>query len=339
VIHLRCDEHVPCLAWYDRIKLVAMTTRPAIRLGTRGSKLALAQTREVRERLVTACPELAAEGGVEIVVIRTTGDRIQDRTLSDVGGKGLFTKEIEEWLLAGSIDIAVHSVKDMETRLRNGMMIAAVLPREDPRDAFFSRLGSGLEGLPSGAIVGTASLRRQAQVLSKRTDIRVVPFRGNVDTRLRKLAQGEVDATILAVAGLKRLGAEDRIQAVLSAEDMLPAAGQGAIGLEVRVDDEHTRAKLAALNDPASERRVVAERACLVALDGSCRTPIAALAELEEDSLRLRLRALVAMPDGSQVYRVERCGPVTDAERLGRDAGVELRAAAGREFFARPGGD
>lgn len=310
-----------------------MLSRPLIRLGTRGSKLALAQAREVAGRLAGAFPELAAKGAVEIIVITTTGDRIQDRTLSEIGGKALFTKEIEAALLAGSIDIAVHSMKDMETTLQNRLAIAAVLPREDPRDALFVRDGSTLKSLTKGALIGTSSLRRQAQVLHMREDFRVVPLRGNVDTRLRKLAHGEVDATILAVAGLKRLGAQDRIKTILPVTDMLPAPGQGAIGLEIRANDERIRAWLTAINDLASERQVAAERACLAVLDGSCRTPIAALADFPDATKAMRLRALVASPDGRTMHRVERCGTATEAEDLGRDAGLELRAAAGERFF------
>ncbi len=305
-----------------------------LRLGTRGSALALAQAREVCARLAAAHPELAADGAVETVVIKTTGDTVQDRTLAEIGGKGLFTKEIEEALIAGHIDAAVHSMKDVPTWLPEGLEIGAILPREDPRDAFFSPHGDDLAALPEGAVVGTASLRRQAQVLLARPDLTVVPFRGNVETRLRKLAEGQVDATLLAVAGLKRLGKAGEIKAVLEPEEMLPAVAQGAIGLEVRRGDERTRGFLAALDDRDSATRVAAERACLEVLDGSCRTPIAALAESEGSGAEMRLRALVAMPDGTAVHRVERHGSAGDAEALGRDAGGELRAAAGPDFFA-----
>jgi len=304
-----------------------------IRLGTRGSALALAQAQEVRERLARAHGELAAEGAVEIVVIKTTGDRVQDRTLAEIGGKGLFTKEIEEALLDGRIDAAVHSMKDVPTWLPDGLTLAAILPREDPRDALFARRGDTLAGLPAGSVVGTASLRRQAQVLLLRPDLEVVPLRGNVQTRLRKLNEGQVDATLLAVAGLRRLGMAERVTALLSPDEMLPAVAQGAIGLEIRADDTATRECVAALDDPRSARRVAAERACLAVLDGSCRTPIAALAEFEDDGT-LRLRALVCMPDGSRVERAERYGSAAAAEALGRDAGEALRAAAGPAFFA-----
>ena len=311
-----------------------MTARPLLRLGTRGSALALAQTAEVRRRLIDAHPELGGDGAIETVVIKTTGDRIQDRTLADVGGKGLFTKEIEEALLERRIDAAVHSMKDVPTWLPEGLAIAAILPREDPRDALFTAHGPNLAALPAGAVVGTASLRRQAQVLLARPDLKVVPLRGNVGTRLRKLDDGQVDATLLAVAGLRRLNMGDRITAVLTPEEMLPSVAQGALGIEVREGDASTRDYIEALDDPDSERRVAAERACLATLDGSCRTPIAALAEWEDGGAALRLRALVCMPDGSRAHRAERRGPPAQAAHLGRDAGEELRGAAGPEFFA-----
>ena len=311
-----------------------MAKSPLIRLGTRGSPLALAQTREVRRRLGEAHSELAASDAIETVIIKTTGDMVQDRPLAEIGGKGLFTKEIEEALLAGAIDVAVHSMKDVPTWLPEGLALAAILPREDPRDALIAKRGASLAELPPGAVVGTASLRRQAQVLLARPDVSVVPLRGNVQTRLRKLAEGQVDATLLAVAGLRRLGEAARITAVLSPEEMLPAVAQGAIGLETRADDGPVLARLEAINDGASQRRVAAERACLEVLDGSCRTPIAALAELDEAGAGLRLRALVAMPDGGRVHRAERRGAASEAEALGREVGEELRAAAGPEFFA-----
>ncbi len=314
-----------------------MTARPQLRLGTRGSPLALAQTREVCQRLGETHPELAVEGALETVVIKTSGDKIQDRTLAEIGGKGLFTKEIEEALLAGVIDLAVHSMKDMPTRLPEGLAITTLLPREDPRDALFARAGGSLAELPAGAVVGTASLRRQALVLLARPDVTVVPIRGNVDTRLRKLREGQVDATLLAVAGLKRLGRGREITAALAPEEMLPAVAQGAIGLETRSGDQGTATWLVALNDEATALRVSAERACLAALDGSCRTPIAAYAELQGGGAGIWLRALVALPDGSTAHRVERRGPANDAEALGRDAGAELRATAGPAFFTALG--
>jgi hydroxymethylbilane synthase len=305
-----------------------------LRIGTRGSPLALAQAREVQARLAAVEPRLAADGAVEIVAIRTTGDRVQDRRLAEIGGKGLFVKEIEEALRSGAVHLAVHSLKDMETRLADGFAIGAVLPRADPRDAWISRSGASLVEIEAGAVVGTASLRRQAQALLRRPDLRIVPLRGNVETRLRKLEAGEVDATILALAGLSRLGQAGRATAVLAVEDMLPAVGQGAIAVEIRADDRATAAAVAVLDDPPSRMRATAERALLAELDGSCRTPIAALATLDEAGRALRLRGLVALPDGTRAHRVELSGPAEDAAALGRDAGRALREAAGPAFFA-----
>jgi hydroxymethylbilane synthase len=311
-----------------------MTTTPLLRLGTRGSPLALAQADEVRRRLAAAHPALAAEGAVEIVVIKTTGDMIQDRALSEIGGKGLFTKEIEEALLDGRIDAAVHSMKDVPTWLPDGLVVEHLLPREDPRDAFFSRHGPLLADLPQGAVVGTASLRRQAQILAARPDLKVVNFRGNVATRLRKLAEGEVDATLLAVAGLRRLGQADKITAALEPGEMLPAAGQGAVGLEIHADNAAARSYVEAINCPETRTRVSAERALLAELDGSCKTPIAALAEITPDGATLRLRGLVALPDGSKVHAAELQGAPGEAESLGKALGEQLKAAGGAEFFA-----
>lgn len=310
------------------------TTAPRIRLGTRGSPLALAQATEVRRRLIAAHPELAEEEAVKVIEIKTTGDRVTDRPLAEVGGKGLFTKEIEGALAAGEIDAAVHSMKDVPTWLPDGLELAAYLPREDVRDAFFSPHADSVAALPEGARVGSASLRRQAQLLLIRPDLKVGLIRGNVETRLRKLEAGEVDATLLAVAGLNRLGRSAAIQTRLSTEEMLPAVGQGAVGLEVRANDEQTYKYVRALNDPWTEARVSAERACLEVLEGSCRTPIAALAEVAEGD-RLRFRALVAEPDGSAAWRSEREGPLSDGLHLARDAGAELRKSAGEAFFER----
>ncbi len=308
-----------------------MTQSAILRLGTRGSPLALAQAHEVKRRLAEAHSDLADENAIEIVVIKTTGDKILDRALSEIGGKGLFTKEIEEALLDGSIDAAVHSMKDVPTWLPDGLEISTILPREDPRDAFFSLKAETLSGLPEGSVVGSASLRRQAQILLARPDLKVITFRGNVQTRLRKLAEGEVDATLLAVAGLRRLGQAEQITSVIETDEMLPAVAQGAVGLEVRSDDSVTRGYLSAIDDAVSAVRVTAERACLEVLDGSCRTPIAALAELDEAPGSLKLRALVAMPDGSRVWRGTRQGSAGDAAALGKDLGEQLRAEMGPE--------
>ncbi len=308
--------------------------KPLLRIGTRGSPLALAQARETEARLAAADPALAEPGALEIVVVKTSGDRVRDRPLAEVGGKGLFTKEIEAALAEGRVDLAVHSMKDVPTWLPEELVLAAVLPREDPRDAFLSPHGERIADLPEGAVFGTASLRRQAQALALRPDLRPVLLRGNVDTRLKKLAAGEVDATLLALAGLKRLGRAEEARALLDPGEMLPAVGQGAIGLQVRADDERTNELVRLVDHPPSARQVAAERACLEVLDGSCRTPIGVLAEPEDAGECLWLRALVAAPDGSKVYRSERRGPAAEAERLGREVGAELRAAAGEAFFA-----
>ena len=309
-----------------------MTRSAPLRIGTRGSPLALAQAHETRERLAAAHPELAGAGAIEILVIKTTGDRIQDRTLAEAGGKGLFTKEIEEALAEGAIDLAVHSMKDVPTWLPDGLEISCLLPRVDARDAWFSASGLGLDALPTGAVVGTASLRRQAQVLARRPDLKVVPLRGNVGTRLAKLAAGEVAATLLALAGLTRLGLTHGITAVLEPEMMLPAVAQGAIGIECRSADADTLALLAPLNCPVTAARVGAERALLAVLDGSCRTPIAAHARLD-GSGGLVLDALVLRPDGSERFAARGLGAVAEAGFLGRDLGEELKARLPADVF------
>ncbi len=302
----------------------------ALRIGTRGSPLALAQAAMVRGHLAEA-HGLAPER-IEVRVIRTTGDAIRDRPLSELGGKGLFTKEIEEALTAGDVDLAVHSAKDMPTVLPAGLIIAAVLPREDPRDVFICRKATSLRELPAGSVVGTASLRRQALVKRLRPDLAVVPFRGNVETRLRKLDAGEVDATLLALAGLKRLGLADAATATLSSDEFIPAVGQGIIAIEARENDATTRSLLAALDHADSMTALVTERAFLTVLDGSCRTPIAGHATIAGG--RVRFRGLIAKPDGSACFETEREGAVSDAAALGADAGTELKRRAGPNFFA-----
>lgn len=309
--------------------------RPLLRIGTRGSALALAQAAELEARLASAHPELAARGAIETVIITTTGDQAKDRSLAAIGGKGLFTKELEEALFADRIDLAVHSLKDLPTFLPEGLVLACHLPREDPRDAFFSARAATLAALPAGAVVGTSSPRRHAQVLHARPDLRIVPLRGNVETRLKKLDSGVIDATLLAVAGVKRLGLADRITAILSPEEMLPAAAQGAIGVEVRRADSHARRYLTAIDDATTAVCVSAERALLAALDGSCRTPIAALAEITGES-GLTLRAMIIRPDGSERLVTARRGAIEEAVSLGTDAGAELRARAGPGFFDLP---
>ncbi len=292
--------------------------------------MALHQTTLVRDRLVTAHSGLAAPGAIEIVTIRTTGDRVQDRLLAEIGGKGLFAKEIEEALLAGRIDCAVHSMKDMETRLPDGLVIAAVLPREDTRDTLVAALGTNLASLPGAARIGTASLRRQAQLLRHRPDLRIVPIRGNVNTRIRKLQAGEADALVVALCGLERLGEAGLATEILPHAIMLPAVGQGALAIECRADDEAMRQLVQPLHDPVSAACVAAERAMLAALDGSCRTPIAGLGEVAND--RLILQGLLLKADGSAVIRGRREGGVSDAEALGTELGRELRDRAGPCF-------
>jgi hydroxymethylbilane synthase len=305
---------------------------PLLRIGTRGSPLAMAQALEARDRLAAAVPALAPAGAMEVVEIKTTGDAILDRPLAEVGGKGLFTKELDAALLDDRIDIAVHSVKDVETFLPDGVVLAACLEREDPRDAFLSLKAPSLAELPAGSVVGSASLRRQAQILNRRPDLKVTLIRGNVQTRLAKLAEGACDATLLALAGLNRLGMAAKASAVLSPEEMLPAVGQGAIGITCRAGDMAALEFLAAVDHAETNVRIRAERALLAALDGSCRTPIGGLAEISGG--RLRLRGLVAKADGSAMYETEREGSPADAEALGDDAGRELRARAGDDLFA-----
>ena len=300
-----------------------MTSAARLIIGTRGSPLALAQARLVELALAEAFPELAGPGAVETRVIRTTGDAVQDRPLAEIGGKGLFTKEIEEALLDGRIDIAVHSCKDMPTQLPDGLAIAACLPRADPRDALISEVASSIETLPTGAVIGSASLRRVAQALAVRPDLRAVPLRGSVGTRLRKLGEGQVQATFLAMAGLDRLGIAEAPIHPLAAETMLPAVAQGAIAIEARRGDEAVLARLAGIDHGPTSRCAAAERALLAELDGSCRTPIAALCI--EGTEGLWLRGLVASPDGRLVARTERRGAVAAREAIGRDAGRELR--------------
>jgi hydroxymethylbilane synthase len=305
------------------------STTAALRIGTRGSPLALAQARMVRARL--AARQGVDEERIALTIIRTTGDVIQDRTLAEAGGKGLFTKEIEEALRAGAIDLAVHSAKDMPTVLPDGLTITAVLPREDPRDVFISRVAKSLRELRAGAVVGTASLRRQAIVKRLRPDLEVVPIRGNVDTRLRKLDDGVVDATLLALAGLKRLGLTQAATSVFAVDEFLPAVGQGIVAIETRADDTATRNLLDAINHPETATALVAERAFLEVLDGSCRTPIAGHATIAAG--RLHFRGLIAKPDGSASFECTREGPAGAAAALGADAGAELKARAGPDFL------
>jgi hydroxymethylbilane synthase len=300
-----------------------------IRIGTRGSPLALAQTDLVRAR-IEALTGLVDAASLEVVVIRTTGDKVLDRPLADIGGKGLFSREIDEAMLAQVIDLAVHSVKDLPTWLPASLTLGAVLPRADPRDVLIAPV-SRISDLPHGAVVGTSSPRRQAQLLARRSDLQVVPLRGNIQTRLRKLSAGEVAATLLARAGLLRLGL-DETGVVLDPNEMLPAVGQGAVGVTCREDDSEMRSLLAAIGDAAAKAEIGAERAMLATLDGSCRTPIGGLAHA--DAAALHLRGLVARPDGSHMCTAERHGSWDDGEAMGAELGRELRRRAGSDFFA-----
>jgi hydroxymethylbilane synthase len=307
------------------------TETSILRIGTRGSPLALAQAEEVRGRLAAvACLE---PDRIEIKVFRTTGDMVLDRPLADAGGKGLFTKEIEEALLAGAIDVAVHSAKDLPTFLPHGLVIAGFLPREDARDVFVSRRAKTISDLPAGARVGTASPRRQAMVRRLRPDVAVTMLRGNVETRLRKVDDGEVDATVLAAAGLKRLGLMSAATAIFDADEFLPAVAQGAIAIETRIDDVKIRTPVAMVDDTDTATALAAERAFLAILDGSCLTPIGGYAQVFGDSIRFR--GMILKPDGSDALEVAREGPRDSAAELGADAGRELRNRGGADFFER----
>jgi hydroxymethylbilane synthase len=300
-----------------------------LRIGTRGSPLALVQAHMVQAQIAAALG--APKEAIELVVIRTSGDRIQDRPLSEVGGKGLFTKEIEEALLDGRVDLAVHSSKDMPTVSQPGLALTACLEREDPRDAFISHKAKTLQDLPQGATLGTASLRRQAVAKRLRPDLTVVPLRGNVETRLRKLDEGEADATLLALAGLKRLGLTQHATAIMSVDEFLPAVGQGAIGLEARADDARTREALARINHAPTFTALACERAFLAELDGSCKTPIAGHAVIANDSVHFR--GLIARPDGKAAHDITGNGHVGNAAAIGAEAARELKRIAGPHFF------
>lgn len=315
-------------------KPLRMTQMPdpqtPLRIGTRGSALALAQAHETRDRLMAAhgLPEAA----FQIVVIKTTGDRVLDRALKEIGGKGLFTREIEDALLADEIDIAVHSMKDMPTLQPEGLLIDCYLPREDVRDAFVSTLYAGISELAQGAVVGSSSLRRRAQLAARRPDLQLVEFRGNVQTRLKKLEDGVAVATFLAMAGLSRLGMVQIARQPISPDEMLPAVAQGCIGVERRAGDQRAAALLAPIANAESGLRVAAERAFLARLDGSCQTPIAGLAVLTGD--RLHLRGEILRPDGSEVIASAREGLASDGPAMGLDLAEELRGRAPADFFA-----
>lgn len=307
-----------------------MQTASWMKIGTRGSPLALAQAHQVRAAL--ARTHGVSEDVIEIVVIKTTGDMIQDRALSEAGGKGLFTKELDIAMIEGRIDIAVHSSKDLPTVLPPELCIAGYLPREDVRDVFIGRGGQRLADMPHGARIGTASLRRGALVKRMRPDVEITLLRGNVQTRLRKLEDGEVDGTLLALAGLKRLGLQHHATEIFAEDDFLPAVGQGAIGITARADDSQSKARLAAICDIATAHALVAERAFLRVLDGSCRTPIAGLARAQGD--RLSFRGMIMRKDGSQCFETSAQGAVADAEALGEACGSELLGVAPADIFS-----
>ena len=306
-------------------------TQAFLRIGTRGSPLALAQAHETRDRLMAATG--LSPDAFEIVVIRVTGDAVQDRPLNQIGGKGLFTKEIEEALLAGDVDIAVHSMKDMPVLQPEGLSLDCFLPREDPRDAFVTLDDhAGLADLPEGAVVGTSSLRRRAQLLARRPDLKVVEFRGNVQTRLSKLSQGIAGATFLAIAGLNRLGYRDVPARPIPPDAMLPAIAQGAIGVERRTGDDRVREMLALIHDRDTGLRLAAERAFLKGLDGSCQTPIAGLAEIEDG--RLRMRGEILRPDGSRVLSDDTTGPIEEGADIGGVMACRMLHEVGPNFFS-----
>jgi len=314
----------------DRFMTIDLPT-PAkpLNIGTRGSPLALAQAHETRERLAKAF-DLPFEA-FTIVVIKTTGDRIIDRPLKEIGGKGLFTREIEDDMLSGKIDIAVHSMKDMPVLQPGGLLLDTYLPREDVRDAFISPEFTGIAQLPEAAIVGTSSLRRRAQLLNRRPDLNVVEFRGNLQTRLKKLDDGVASCTFLAMAGLNRLRMDEVPKTAIDSTDMLPAIAQGAIGIERRANDMRAAEMLAAIHDTQTGQRLAAERAFLAELDGSCETPIAGLAELDGDTLHLRGEVL--RPDGSVSHADQISGPISDGATMGEALARTLLDRAGPGFF------
>lgn len=304
-----------------------------LRIGTRGSPLALAQAYETRKRLIENFPELGEEGALEICVMKTQGDMILDKSLMELGGKGLFTKELDTALLGNEVDICVHSMKDVPTWLPEGTILPCNLPREDTNDAFISKGGEikSIAELPDGAVIGTASLRRQAQIMAQNPTLKCVNFRGNVQTRLRKLDDGVVDATLLAIAGLKRMSMDDCATSVLEWDEMLPAVAQGAIGIQCRSDDEKSLKYIDALNHPDTKACVDCERSFLEALDGNCKTPIGGQARIIDG--KIIFRGLIAMPDGSLKYETEMEGAIEDAKKIGKEAGEKLKAEAGDKFF------
>ena len=305
------------------------TPTTPLKIGTRGSPLALAQAHETRARLSQAFD--LEESCFEIIVIKTTGDRVLDRPLKEIGGKGLFTREIEDDLLSGRIDIAVHSMKDMPTEQPTGLILDTYLPREDVRDAFVSLTKDSMDALEAGQKLGSSSLRRKAQLMLARPDLEVVEFRGNVQTRLKKLEDGVADATFLAAAGLNRLGLSHIAKSFLDPDVMLPAVAQGAIGIERRSEDARVAEILSAIHDTPTGQRLAAERAFLRGLDGSCETPIAGLAELNGSTLRLRGEVL--RPDGSEAINDDQSCPIEDAEKLGAEMAIKILNSTPKNFF------
>ncbi|MCY4150674.1 MAG: hydroxymethylbilane synthase [Aestuariivita sp.] len=301
-----------------------------LRIGTRGSPLALAQAHECRHRLMDTFS--LSEDTLQIIIIKVTGDLIHNRPLREIGGKGLFTREIEEALLSNTIDIAVHSMKDMPTEQPHGLTLDVYLPREDVRDAFISKHTSNLADLPSGLTVGTSSLRRRAQVLHRRSDLNVVEFRGNLQTRLKKLSDGVADCTFLAVAGINRLALTTVPAYPIDPDIMLPAVAQGAIGIERRSHDSYVADLLMAIHDPRTAQQLVAERSFLATLDGSCETPIAGLAEIKGSNLSMRGEVL--RPDGSEVIGDRLSGPIEDGKEIGRELAQSILAKIGSDFFS-----
>jgi hydroxymethylbilane synthase len=315
--------------------LASISMMESLKIGTRGSPLALAQAYETKKRLAEAFPnDLGADDAVEICVIKTTGDMVLDKALKELGGKGLFTKELDVQLLNGDVDICVHSMKDVPTWLVPGTILPCNLPREDTRDAWISPNGAKPSDLPDGSVIGTASLRRQAQLLAKNPTLKCVNFRGNVQTRLKKLDEGIVDATLLALAGLNRMGMTEHLTTVLEWDEMLPAVAQGAIGIQCREGDERIMRYLDELNHEKTKLAVDCERAFLAALDGNCRTPIAGQAKVVDG--QLEFRGLIAKPDGSVMHETKRTGALADNVKMGTEAGEELKAKCGNdalEFF------
>lgn len=307
-----------------------MTSIPArLVIATRESRLALWQAEHVQAKLSALLPNTT----VELLKMTTRGDQILDRTLSKVGGKGLFVKELETALLDGRADLAVHSLKDVPVDLQLPFQLACVMEREDPRDAFVSNLFESLADLPAGAVVGTSSLRREAQIRERYPHLEVQPLRGNLDTRLRKLDEGQYAAIILAAAGLKRLGLPERIKSYIEVDESLPAAGQGALGIEILAERRDVFEILQALNDTETQACITAERAVSLALGGSCQVPLAAYAILSDDLLRIE--ALVATPDGKQVLRAQTEGSAADAKELGLGVAEQLKAAGGAAIIAK----